>query len=156
PAALVVDDVTFAAAAAPAEDPAPADDGTPSDGGAPGPPLVDAVFNGDFEAADPLDGWSKHGGSLGAADLDGGGHAATLTSTTTSTKWVDQVVTVTPGRAYRLAASLTLDAGIAAAWVRLSWYASADGSGSQLEAADGIELSGPGAAVVSVGPAVAP
>ncbi|MDA1004771.1 MAG: cadherin-like beta sandwich domain-containing protein, partial [Chloroflexi bacterium] len=157
PSVLVVDDVAFAAAPEPAEDLPPADGGADEDAGATPPDRsVDAVLNGDFEAADPLDAWAKHGGEFASYALDGGGHVATLTSSTTSTKWVDQVVAITPGRAYLLSASLTADAGVEAVWMRLAWYASADGSGSQLETADGDEVAGPGAGLASVGPAIAP
>ena len=66
-----------------------------------------------------------------------GGRAAALTSRTGSTKWLFQTVGVRAGSHYRLRAmALKDDAAVREALLRVSWYASADGSGGQLSTAD--------------------
>src|SRR3990172_7468997 len=67
----------------------------------------------------------------------GGGHAAALISRTESTKWLFQTVSVRGGSHYRLRAmALKDDAAVRETLLRVSWYASADGSGGQLSTAD--------------------
>lgn len=99
-----------------------------------------ALRNGDFEAVATLDGWRRRGGSLSVEPSPfGAGSAAVLSSNTTATKWIYQIVTVSPGGWYEAAALLSPDGGVARAWVRLAWYASDDGSGRQLAVADSPE-----------------
>ena len=84
-------------------------------------------------------GWRKVGGQMGtsATNKAEGQRSATLISHTGSTKWLYQSVSVQGGRHYRLTAkALKGDAGVKEVLLRLSWYASADGSGSQLDTAD--------------------
>lgn len=101
-----------------------------------------ALRNGDFEAVATLDGWRRRGGSLSVEPSPfGAGSAAVLSSNTTATKWIYQIVTVSPGGWYEAAALLSPDGGVARAWVRLAWYASDDGSGRQLAVADSPEES---------------
>jgi len=97
-----------------------------------------ALVNGGFEEArsdgTPY-GWSKFGGTLGRtkSHRNGGSYSAFLESTTSSTKWAYQTVLVQEGRFYELSAYvLKDDPAVAAAWLRLSWYASEDGSGSAI------------------------
>jgi len=104
-----------------------------------------ALRNGSFEEADS-DGWpsswSKYGGELlrtNAARFEGQ-FAAALRSETSSTKWIYQTVTVQGGKAYILSGyALKDDPAVAAAYLRLSWYASPDGSGQAIDSADSTE-----------------
>ncbi|MEX2230394.1 MAG: cadherin-like beta sandwich domain-containing protein, partial [Dehalococcoidia bacterium] len=124
---------------------------------APGPPLFAAVYNGDFELDDALSGWNGHGGTLGATAGLTGTRAARLASASTSTKWIDQPVGVTPGAWYAASAWLAPDGGVDAAWLRVAWYASADGSGPQLATADSAALAGgAGATAAATGTVQAP
>ncbi|HKS91700.1 MAG TPA: lamin tail domain-containing protein, partial [Tepidiformaceae bacterium] len=121
----------------PTPTPRPNQTPTPSN---PDATMTGLVLNGDFEALDngkPAY-WAKYGGEMGStADSYGGKWSATLSSTTSSTKWLNQVVAVDAGAWYRLTA--VARAENATAFVRISWYASADGSGSQLDSVDGSE-----------------
>ncbi|MEZ4552960.1 MAG: lamin tail domain-containing protein [Dehalococcoidia bacterium] len=119
---------------------------------APVPPEVPRVFdvlmNGDFSSG--LYGWSDIG-----ADVEVVGGAARMSSASTSTKYLYQTVRVTPGGWYEGGAHLALGAGVDAAWVRIGWYASGDGSGSQLATVDAPALSS-GAGAVRTGAVQAP
>ncbi len=103
---------------------------------------VAGLINGSFEEADdegrPL-GWQKWGGVLSrssAASWDGQ-FAAAFTSRTDSTKWAFQTAVVEGGKAYVLSGyALKNDANVAATYLRLSWYATSDGSGSLIDSAD--------------------
>ncbi|MGQ9572158.1 MAG: hypothetical protein ACUVV3_03070 [Dehalococcoidia bacterium] len=101
-----------------------------------------ALVNGGFEETDddgrPL-GWRKYGGELRrtAAAKWEGQFAAAFTSRTTSTKWVFQTLAVDGGKAYLLGGyALKNDANVAAVYLRLSWYASPDGSGRAIGIVD--------------------
>lgn len=103
-----------------------------------------ALRNGGFEEIDsdgaPA-GWRKFGGALDSvtAPVHGGGRAARLTSETESTKWLYQTVLVEPGAWYGFAAWVRDDdPNVAAALLRVSWYASADGSGSAIGTTDSL------------------
>jgi len=103
---------------------------------------VAGLVNGGFEEADgegkPL-GWWKYGGELSrsAVARRDGQYAAAFTSRTTSTKWVFQTVAVEGGEAYVLSGyALKNSANVAAAYLRLSWYASPDGSGKAIASVD--------------------
>ena len=104
-----------------------------------------AVQNGGFEEADAEgvpSSWRKWGGRLtrtGAMYFEGQ-FAAAFASETSSTKWAYQVVTVQGGKAYVLSAyALKDDTAVAGAYLRLSWYASPDGSGQAIDSADSTE-----------------
>jgi hypothetical protein len=103
---------------------------------------VAGLVNGGFEEADgegkPL-AWQKWGGVLSrsSAAKRGGQYAAAFTSRTTSTKWAFQTVAVEGGEAYVLSGyALKNDANVNAAYLRLSWYASPDGSGTAIDMVD--------------------
>ena len=105
-------------------------------------PVQGALRNGGFEEADS-EGlpsfWRKYGGELARTNKARfeGQFAAALSSQTSSTKWVYQLVTVEGGRAYVLSAhALKADPAVAAAYLRLSWYANPDGSGQAIDSAD--------------------
>ncbi len=100
------------------------------------------LANAGFEEADgegrPLD-WQKYGGELrrSAVAKQEGWFAAAFTSRTTSTKWAFQTVTVEGGEAYVLSGyALKNDANVQGAYLRLSWYASPDGSGTAIDNVD--------------------
>jgi hypothetical protein len=100
------------------------------------------LVNGGFEEADgegkPL-GWWKYGGELSRSSVArrDGKYAAAFTSRTTSTKWAFQTVAVEGGEAYVLSGyALKNDANVGAAYLRLSWYASPDGSGKAIDSVD--------------------
>jgi outer membrane biosynthesis protein TonB len=126
---------------------------------------VAGLVNGGFEEADgegrPL-AWQKYGGELsrsGAARREGQ-YAAAFTSRTASTKWAFQTVAVEGGEAYVLSGyALKNDANVAAAYLRLSWYASPDGSGSLIDSVDSttrLTDDSPGFRFLSTGAVVAP
>ncbi|HLF71528.1 MAG TPA: hypothetical protein VI759_05190 [Dehalococcoidia bacterium] len=94
------------------------------------------LVNGGFE--DGLPGWQKFGGELRsvAEPHHGGTSAAAFVSTTASTKWAYQVVTVEAGAAYVFSGHVSTDAGVESAYLRVSWYASSDGGGSAIAQVD--------------------
>ena len=93
------------------------------------------LANGGFEMianGQPI-GWAKNGGTLGIdANAAAGDWAATLHSATSSTKWIHQAVPVNGGDWYRVLADARVATGNGAVFVRVSWYASRDGSGSMI------------------------
>jgi hypothetical protein len=100
------------------------------------------LVNAGFEEADsegrPL-GWRKYGGELrrSAVAKREGWFAAAFTSRTASTKWAFQTVAVEGGEAYVLSGyALKNDANVQDAYLRLSWYASLDGSGRAMDSVD--------------------
>jgi hypothetical protein len=106
------------------------------------PTSTAALVNGGFEEADgeskPL-AWRKWGGLLSRSSAARweGQFAAAFTSRTASTKWAFQTVAVQGGEAYVLSGyALKNDANVAAAYLRLSWYASPDGSGTAIDSVD--------------------
>jgi hypothetical protein len=123
------------------------------------------LANGGFEEADgegkPL-GWRKWGGVLSRSSAARweGQYAAAFTSRTASTKWVFQAVSVEGGKAYVLSGyALKNDANMAAAYLRLSWYASPDGSGEAIDSVDSttrLTNDSPDFRFLSTGPVVAP
>jgi hypothetical protein len=123
------------------------------------------LANAGFEEADgegrPL-AWRKYGGELrrSAVAKREGRFAAAFTSRTTSTKWVFQTVTIEGGEAYVLSGyALKNDANVQGAYLRLSWYASPDGSGRAIDSVDStIRLTddSPGFRFLTTGPVLAP
>jgi hypothetical protein len=99
------------------------------------------LTNGSFEATDtdglPL-GWRKFGGEMTTtiAQHTDGLLALEFRSETTSTKWVYQTVLVTGGEYYSALADALPGDGVETAFIRISWYASVDGSGASLGSAD--------------------
>jgi len=122
------------------------------------------LINGGFEAADggrPI-GWRTFGGMLtqASAPVRSGSAAGCFASVTASTKWVFQTVAVLPGGWYDLGAYvLHDDPAVNAAWLRISWYASHDGSGPAISTVDSTsELMDPlpGFRYLTTGPVQAP
>jgi hypothetical protein len=116
------------------------------------------LVNGDFEEAredgTPY-GWRKTGGAMAATDAV---HALELTSETASTKWAHQAVTVHPGAYYEAAGWAMSATGGAEMFLRVSWYASEDGSGQALASADSAVVTGesPGFNYTTTGAVQAP
>ncbi len=98
--------------------------------------------NGGFEAG--LIGWLKFGGELKtvASPAHGGSSAGALMSATTSTKWAYQTVKVSPGRTYAFQGYLLAGGGVEEAYLRISWYGSADASGRTLGSVDSTDRAG--------------
>jgi len=89
-----------------------------------------------------------------------GQFVAAFTSRTASTKWTFQTVAVEAGKAYVLSGyALKNDANIESAYLRLSWYASRDGSGRAIDIVDSTKRltdDSPDFRFLSSGPVVAP
>jgi len=124
------------------------------------PSLVNGGFEDVREDGTPY-GWRKIGGEMSASRSfrAEGERSAALVSRTTSTKWIYQTVSVEGGSFYRLrAAALKNDAGARETLLRVSWYESADGSGSQIGTADSPALveDSPGFVTLDTGPGQAP
>ncbi len=133
---------TPSATPAPSPTPPPPPGPTPTPEAAEEPPGFSSLVNGGFEElredGTPY-GWRKVGGEMAAASAvhSEGDRAAALISRTESTKWLFQTVSVRGGSYYRLRAmALKNDSAVRETLLRVSWYASADGSGDQLSTAD--------------------
>jgi hypothetical protein len=102
-----------------------------------------SFVNGGFE--DGVLGWQKFGGELAAVGQPrrNGNRAGAFTSATTSTKWAFQTVAIDPAATYEFAGHLRTDSGVGAAYLRISWYASGDGSGQALATDDSTSSLGP-------------
>ncbi len=81
-----------------------------------------------------------------------------MTSQSDSTKWLYQTVRVTPGQWYEASARLRPDSKAEAAWIRVAWYASGDGSGAQLATQDSAVVADPARSftAVTTGPLLTP
>jgi len=85
--------------------------------------------------------WDNYGGILSAsAHARSGERAARLASATDSTKWLHQVVRVRSEETYAFGAWVwDDDPNVAAAFLRVSWYTSEDGSGTAITSVDSTE-----------------
>ncbi|HEV8573942.1 MAG TPA: hypothetical protein VGR43_04460 [Dehalococcoidia bacterium] len=105
-------------------------------------------------------GWRKQGGDVSSvlSPRTEGTRAVALASETGSTKWVHQTVKVTGGAYYNASIDALAGAGSEAVFLRVSWYASADGSGQAISSADSTESTNEGVGFVrlSTGAAQAP
>ena len=116
--------------------------------------LVNGNFE-DIEAEQPV-GWAKFGGTMGiSADAFRGDSAASLESSTSSTKWLFQVVGVDPGGWYAASVQARLE-GPGEAFLRLSWYAADDGSGTALSQDDGTVATSTAWTAIATGSVQAP
>lgn len=105
--------------------------------------------NGGFE--DGTEGWQKFGGELRSVSSPkrSGEHAGAFVSSTSSTKWAYQVVAVDPALAYEFSGYLHTAGAVSEAYLRISWYGSADGSGQAVATDDSTSrLNGAGDAFV--------
>ena len=99
------------------------------------------LFNGGFESEDAGDlvGWRSFGGLFTQVDapVRSGRFAGRFASATVATKWIYQTVAVAPAEWYELDGYVYMgDPGVAYVLLRISWYASADASGSALATVD--------------------
>jgi hypothetical protein len=116
------------------------------------------LANGDFELVSEGKPayWEKFGGTmLASGDAAGGSYAGCLESDTASTKWLYQVVPV-EGGAWYAATAQGRSIGPAEAMIRVSWYASGDGSGSQLDQSESNITTSTSWTALSTGPIQAP
>lgn len=118
------------------------------------------LLNGGFERSSggaPTD-WRKYGGDLSSSGdrVRSGERSALLSSGTDSTKWLWQPAAVGAGGWYEFSAFGWSDGGD---WfLRVSWYASADATGSAIASTDAAQVVGPGGGFepLSTGPVQAP
>jgi hypothetical protein len=142
---------------------------TPAATHTPAPETVPAILdnsleNGGFEdiAGGLPNAWRRYGGALTTvtSPVRSGGHSARFESATDSTKWLYQAVAVDGGGTYSFGAWVYHDdANVASAFLRVSWYASADAEGSSLSAVDSssrLHVPAPGYRYLSTGPVSAP
>jgi hypothetical protein len=124
------------------------------------PPPGELLANGGFESG--LTPWDNVGGTLAqvAAPVRSGAFAAALYSNTTATKWAYQTLVVAPTAWYQFDAHVLHDhPWVAAAFLRISWYESVDGSGPALTTSDStteLTAPAPGFRLLSTGPVQAP
>ena len=135
PATLRAASASFARAEAPPPEPPPEASTAPEAS----PTLGGALANAGFE--DGLAPWKAHGGEARAAPDGGGGRLAVLTAEG-GTAWLHQALRVEAGAWYEAGARLSASGGTA--WVRVAWYASDDGGGSQLDTVDSPPAGGGG------------
>ncbi|HXG03420.1 MAG TPA: hypothetical protein VNO23_08430, partial [Candidatus Binatia bacterium] len=97
---------------------------------------TEGLLNGGLESG--ITPWQKFGGELGvvSSPTNSGSGAASFTSATTSTKWAYQVVRVSGGGVYEFSGFLQPGTGVSESYLRVSWYGSADGSGSAIGNSD--------------------
>jgi|GEM_PF-5152673 len=127
--------------------------------------IFPALTNGGFESGRTDDtpyGWHDFGGVAARTTSykTEGSYAAAFTSNTGSTKWVYQLVQVIGGRFYEFTASARRDdPGAEAVFLSVLWYASADGSGSNIgneESTASLTVDSPGFHPLTTGPVPAP
>jgi len=113
----------------------------------PGPAEPDSfpqLINGGFEQL-RSDGtpyaWHKQGGEISTStgQRTEGTRGLALTSDTASTKWAYETVTAQPGAYYEASVNTMAGPGSESAFLRLSWYASADGSGQAIASIDSLD-----------------
>jgi len=112
------------------------------------PTFFDQLVNGGFEEVRPDGtpfGWQKQGGEMSTVSdpRTEGTRAAALTSATTSTKWLYQTVAVRGGAHYEASIDARAGPGLESVFLRLSWYNSADGSGTAIDSVDSLETATP-------------
>jgi hypothetical protein len=116
------------------------------------------LANGDFEhvsGGKPV-GWAKFGGEMSSTSGSArGAYAACLDSDTASTKWLHQAVDVDARGWYAAAVEARVE-GPAAASIRVSWYASSDGSGASIAQHDSVETTSSAWTSLATGPVQAP
>ncbi|MCK9520268.1 MAG: hypothetical protein M0R74_14775, partial [Dehalococcoidia bacterium] len=123
------------------------------------PKAGELLRNGGFEQVlnGRPSGWANQGGTLradrGAAQ---GSWAASLDSTTDRTKWIHQVVPVKAGEWYEASATGRVRSGATQIFVRVSWYRSHDGSGSNFAQHDSDVSSSTAWTPLTTGPIQAP
>lgn len=135
---------------------------TPTATPTPSPPRISGfgglILNGDFEAVTgdmPLHWQETGGGELSAGAPGRRGVRAARLVAGPGTSWVHQAARISGGAWYIGRAWIAVESGGADVWVRLSWYASTDGSGAMLGQVDSPAHAG-GWSLVTTGPVRAP
>ncbi len=146
--------------ASPTTTPSATPDATPFPEPGAFPSLVNGGFEESQEDGGPY-GWQKVGGemALTGEHRAEGDFSLRLSSQTTATKWAYQTVTVQPGAYYQLEAfALKNDPNVTAAFLRISWYESEDGTGQALGSSDSapLETDSPSFRLLSTGVVRAP
>ncbi|MGE0059916.1 MAG: hypothetical protein AB7T32_18190 [Dehalococcoidia bacterium] len=92
--------------------------------------------NGGFE--DETAGWRKNGGAIEVVTSPkrSGDAAGRFWTSSASTSWVYQTIAIDAGKAYEFGGALLPDDAVGEAYLRISWYASSDGSGSLISSDD--------------------
>lgn len=125
----------------------------------PSQPYGGLLANGNFEQASaegPL-GWQKYGGTVSSSPYGReGSTTVSHLSTTASTKWLFQGVATTGGEWYAADGWAKVESGSAELFIRVSWYATTDGSGSSLSQVDSGVSTGGGWTWLSTGAVQAP
>ncbi len=125
------------------------------------PDVFPRLVNGGFEElrgdGTPY-GWHKQGGVMSTATdrRTEGARALRLSSSTTSTKWAYQTVAAEGGAYYEATVHAYAGPGSESAFLRLSWYASVDGSGSAISSTDSHETIDAAFRPLTTGPVQAP
>jgi hypothetical protein len=85
--------------------------------------------------------WHKQGGEISTVTehRTEGERGLVLTSDTTATKWAYQTVSAQPGAYYEASVQAFAGPGAESAFLRLSWYASADGTGQAIASIDSLD-----------------
>jgi hypothetical protein len=129
---------------------------TPESTATSGPSFV--FTNGGFE--DDTAGWRTNGGEVEAVSSPkrSGGAAGRYRSESATTKWLYQVVLVDSTKNYEFQGALMAEGAVAEAYLRISWYASSDGSGQLIASDDSPASVTPGGGFMSLttGPVTPP
>ena len=85
--------------------------------------------------------WHKQGGEISASteQRTEGARGLALVSETASTKWAYETVSAQPGGYYEGSVQALAGPGAESAFLRLSWYASADGGGQAIASIDSLD-----------------
>lgn len=109
-------------------------------------PIFANIENGDFESG--LEGWEASNGSVAFERVSGQGHSGEygvkVGHDKTGSYGIQSLVSVEGGTLYEVEAWVKGNEGnVKKAFVRLAWYESEDGSGSQLTTKDSNEVESP-------------
>ena len=104
------------------------------------PQLINGGFE-DLRSDGTPYGWHKQGGEIGTVTdhRTEGERGLVLTSDTTATKWAYQTVSAQPGAYYETSVQALAGPEAESAFLRLSWYASTDGSGQAIASIDSVD-----------------
>ena len=110
------------------------------------PSSVFSLTNGDFESSE-LSPWETYGGVSATLTTDqshGGNQSVNIENDSTSSYGIQQVITgIEAGKIYRFSGYIKIsDPTVKKALLRIAWYSSSDGSGSQKSTNDSSEVTG--------------
>ncbi len=154
---------TATATSTPTPTPTPTPTAKPTRTPAPTPtPPAASLRNGNFTSG--AEGWDLSRADVTFEALSPDlGVSMVIRASGTSTVWAQQLVLVTPGTWYDASALLAAAGGVREGWIRVAWYASPSGAGSQMSTDDSESVTslpataiGEAWASVSTGPVQAP